>query len=570
MRQAVPLRFGPGYLRLLLVAVAVLLWPNPAGAKVSYRISPTMRAGNLVSVGVEIRLKADAAGHVTLDLPDSYGGEKEHWRHLRNFAVVGARADAPDVHTRVLTARPGALITIRYDVVSAYAEDPNATDGNPYKGPIVRPTWFAALGETWLATPRGRDDEEVSFRWSGWPKDWHRVSSADPPHGTVAELAENTLLAGPGVRIVDRPITGGTLRVAFRGKLPVADASFADSVQNIVSAQRRWWGDQAGPYTVTLFELAPKPGSTSSGGTGRRRGFAMYATSDVDAGNLVRTIAHEHLHNWSPRRMGAMADGDEERLDYWASEGFTDFLTARTMAWAGLWTPQQFQGNLNTVLARLASSPARLAPNSRIRTDFWKDDAVGQLPYDRGMVFALLLDHRLRALGKGGLDPALKRMRDHWVHSPAGAKPMLRDNLIAALDQAGLDARPLIARYIEAGEPITLAPDLFGACAVVDNVMRPAFDPGFDRAQSRAKGIITGVDKRGKAYAAGLRDGMVRTGFVSGEEGNSSITLAYRVKDLDGRERVIEWKPEGASSIPMQQVRLTGDANACRQRFGGN
>ena len=146
-----------------------------------------------------------------------------------------------------------------------------------------------------------------------------------------------------------------------------------------------------------------------------------------------------------------------------------------------MWTPQQFAADLNRALAGVASLPAGAYPNSRIVADFWRDPAVQQLPYDRGHLFAHLLDAELRRGGEPGLDAVLFAMRDRWVAAPATAKPVLLDNLLAVLDARQFDARPLIAKYIETGTVAELPVDLLGRCASVVRTTMPVFDPGFDR-----------------------------------------------------------------------------------------
>ena len=174
----------------------------------------------------------------------------------------------------------------------------------------ARTGFFATLGEFVIATLRGRDAAPARFTWTGWPAAWRTVSDLDHPGLTVDRIAEATLLAGPAVVVRTRPLPGGTLRFATRGSWGLDLDPYADTMARVLAAQRAFWGDTRGPYTVTLNELAPSPGSLSMGGTGRGDGFARYAGGRIEADALLRNIAHEHIHSWIPRRLGTLPEGD--------------------------------------------------------------------------------------------------------------------------------------------------------------------------------------------------------------------------------------------------------------------
>lgn len=551
------IRFQPVRSSILLGAL-FLLGAAPATEPIRYGITPVFHQGRLSAIAVELRLQADPSGRTVLELPDSYGGVKEHWRYLSPVEAAGATVTTSCPSERVLRSAPNASITVRYRVRTAYASDPDAAGGNAYAGAAIRPFWFASLGNFLFATPRGRDDAPARFAWSGWPQGWTKASSLDDRLVTVNDIVESNFLAGPDVTLHTRPIRGGTLRLASRGRFGWSVDRYADQVAAVVGAQRRFWREADGDHTITLFQLAPSGSVTSTGGTGRSHGFVLYASADSAADTLFRLIAHEHVHNWIPNQLGD-SPGENGASLFWFSEGFADFYTARTLLRAGLWTPRQFVADLNRALAGVASLPAGAYPNSRIVADFWRDPAMQQLPYDRGHLFAHLLDAELRRSGKPGLDAVLFAMRDRWVAAPATAKPMLLDNLLAVLDARRFDARPLIAKYIETGMIADLPADLLGRCASVVRTTIPAFDPGFDREASAKAGAFAGVDPNGRAYAAGLRDGMKRVARTGGQEGDSRVPLGYRVRDAAG-EREIRWLPAGDERLALQEVRLAAGA----------
>ncbi len=521
------------------------------GGRVDYTLSPVMQRDSLDTLLVEVAFEADGSGRTVLELPDSYGGVKEHYRYIDQISLSGGTISAPTPAERVVVSKPKAKLLIRYMVRGAYKKDPDSAGGNAYDGAVVRPDWFASLGELILATPKGRENDTATVNWKHWPKGWKTIASSDGHFNTVDELVGTSFLAGPHVELRTRAIAGGHLRFASHGRIALNLDSYADRVASVVSAQRKFWGKTNGDYTVTLLALAPSPNISSTGGTGRTFGFVLYASPDTDESTLFRIIAHEHNHNWLPRQLGTMPANDA--LAFWLSEGFTDFYTSRTLLQSRLWTPKQFVDNLNLTLVRLAGSPARTYPNERIGRDFWSDAAVEQLPYDRGHLFALLLDSTLRRAGKPRLDSVIFEMRDRWLAAPANAKPEIVANLLAVLDARGYDLRPLLKQYINDGDAIELPADLFGPCNPVTWAMLPNFDVGFDRDASAKAGSFAGVDPRGAAYAAGLRDGMKRIARVTGEEGNSAALLSYKVQD-GAIQRTLSWFPAGRKRIRVQQA----------------
>ena len=553
------------------LALAAAPAPPPS---FSYQVAPIVENGAVTALSVSVTFRGPATGTLRFDLPDKSEGQVERWRFLTDFQVHGATIAAPDPATRMLAFKPGARVTLRYTVRSAYAAEPVGTDGNPYRGAILRPGWFASLGEYVFAVPHDGENWPATFRWGPLPMGW--TAASDLEHGgigramTVHDIGESALLGGADVALYRRSIPGGELRIAVRGTWSFSPTHLADILSRTVAAQRAFWGgDVKGPYLVTLFPLT---GAGSSGGTGRSYGFALYGTPDTSEAIFSRTMAHEHMHSWIPSRVGTLSDGQGEPADYWFSEGFTEFYTERTLLRSGIWPLEEFVGDLNDRLLAYDISPVRNAPNARIVKDFWTDENVSQLPYQRGLLLAYLWDRRLRDAGKGNLDSVMFAARDTYV--AAQVKPRAVANFLAACARTGIDLSPDLARNVDAGDTVTLPGDLFGDCASVRTLEIPTYDAGFDREKSAAAGIIAGVDPLGPAYAAGLRDGMRRIGREGGKEGDARVKLGYRVVDASGQERLIAYLPAGRGIQTVQTVELAprltpAKRAACARQMSG-
>lgn len=276
--------YTPAFGRVLATSLLLftLVGAAPTQPTVAYRLTPVFVGEALSEVAVEIRMRADADGETVLELPSEYGGVKQHWRYLSPLRITGATTSSPTPETRLLRSAPNAPLTIQYRVRTAYIADPDAAGENPYNGAIIRPGWFSSLGEFLFATPQGRDAERATFTWTDWPSTWTKASSADRPTLKVLDVAESSLIAGPNVRLRTRRIPGGILRLASYGQFDWSVDAYADRVASVVDAQRRFWRDRDGDYTVTLMQLTPSVGQSSMGGTGRANGFVQYEIASYE------------------------------------------------------------------------------------------------------------------------------------------------------------------------------------------------------------------------------------------------------------------------------------------------
>jgi predicted metalloprotease with PDZ domain len=440
---------------------------------IRYTLRPLIGVKGIDALEVEVHFVGNREGQSTFKLPSDTMGGHERWTYLSQFAGHGARIIASEKDKRTFQYRPGATVTIRYRVRSAYRESPSAAD--LFVGPAILPHWLATLGEFIFIVPEHAETMPVTFEWKPGPKHWICLSNLDHPGTgeplTVTRLLASSIIAGPHLKVVERPIFGGVLRMAAVGSWSVPIDRDAGLVAKIVSAQRAFWGDMTGPVTVTTLALAGS--GEGFAGVGRYRGFAQYLSAATIPAQQFREMAHELIHSWIPGRLGEMPDGNDEAALYWFSEGFTEFYTQRTLLRSGMWSLEDFISDLNDSLAGYAANPNNRQPNDWTSARFWIDDAARRIPYMRGNLLAYLLDDQIRRASdhKIGLDQVIFRMRDRWMSAPTDHRPGVLENLRASYQELlGSDAQldAAIESYIAQGEFVRLPVDMFGQCATID------------------------------------------------------------------------------------------------------
>ncbi|HEX8238442.1 MAG TPA: hypothetical protein VF574_01750 [Allosphingosinicella sp.] len=556
----------------LLAAAFLLTAAKPAEKPISYRLTPVLQKDGSRALDVRIRLRGDSDGETALFLPSVWAGSSELWRHVKGLEIGGAKSLGGTYDKPVARHRPGARLTLRYRIVSAYTKDP----GFAYEKarPMVRPDWFFVHGESVFAVPGDGQARAAKFKWGKLPKGWRVASDLDHLAGkptTVANLVNSVAIGGTKLRVVSRDLRGAPLRVAILGEWSFTPDQLADTVTPIVAAEDAFWGERSAPFLVAMAPLGELPSGLSYHGTGRADAFSIASTSAFELRQAVRFLAHEYMHSWVPIALGGMPEEDEPK-DYWFSEGFNDYLASKVLLRAGIWSLAEWAADKNDTLLRYGQSPAKTATGAEIAERFWTDSAVQQVSYDRGHLLAAKLDSEIaaRSARKQSLESVLRTQRLAAEASPELAVALFRKTL---LGETGIDLDPDLERYARRGETLLLPADLLGDCARLVTERRKAFTRGYDAdATRRGNGVIAGVDRDGPAYAAGLRDGMQLVRRESGKIGDASVELAYRITE-GGVERVISYMPEGKAEFDVQHVELTAAGPeaeaACKARLGG-
>lgn len=563
----------------IVAALAVLLLgAAPARDEVGYTLAPELHEGAITALAVEVRFRGNRSGTTTFDWSDRWAGEEKLGQWVRDLTVEGARATAAAPHGgRVIRAAPGAPIIVRYRIVSAFAADPTVADTTQAK-PVIRPTWFYAVGEALFGTPAGRDSAPARFTWAGPPElgfasdlQYENARSGQRTK-TVDDVVESIVIGGRDLRVTGSTAAGAPLQVATIGHYAFDVAALEKLAADIVAAERRFWrakDDRA--FLITMAPMVAAPGRIEYSGTGRSDAFALWMDTRADMSNLSWLLAHEYFHTWNYRRLGEIGTGASEPLSYWMSEGFTDFYARRLLLRAGLITPAGFVDSWNDMLAAYARSTYRNVPEAKAAADFWKNRDAERIPYQRGAMLAALWDARLRSSRRGNLDDVLRDQEAR--RATKAALPPLTGLFAKTAAARGLDVKPDLVRYVQQGETLTLPADTFGRCAKVAEITRPMFERGYDAEATSRTGVITGLDPTSHAYKAGLRNGMRLLRRTAGAPGDARVNYTIVVSD-HGLERTITFSPAGPKTETLQQIVLNfalfaADPKRCAAMLAG-
>ena len=455
---------------MLTVAVCLSSAESPA-VPIAYSVTLEMKHGMLAALDVEVRFRGNGDGVTRLRLPEEFAGQSNLWRQVRDLKVDGAQISDASPSVRILRHKPSALLVVSYRVVSAYGEDPKGEAGLPNRA-LIRPNWFAVLGEVVFAIPEGRAHALASFMWGPSPPAWMVISDLDHPTPlTIETLVESFLYGGTDVRLTRLQVAGGPVRLAMRERWKFSDGELADLLTRIVVVERQFWNDPNTAFFVALVPLTPLPEGTLHAGIGRGDAFALYSTTDSSLAGFRWELAHEHMHTWIPREVGGLPEKDEA-LDYWFSEGFADFYAARALLHSGIWSLEDFISEQNEMLERYGNSPNPL-PNAQILKEFWTSDVVRQVPYDRGRMLATIWDYRLRQGNSSrSVNDVLKeqRLSAHENQRNHQAVPAAKLFLELYDRISGTDLASDVERFVEKGELVTLPSDVYGTCAKVESV----------------------------------------------------------------------------------------------------
>ena len=256
------------------------------------------------------------------------------------------------------------------------------------------------LGHAIFVTPLGieyTDEIDFNIQWFHINDHWSVVSS----HGegrklnfssTIYNLLDAVYVAGD-IKLDPRKIGRGVVTICTPKQSNLKNIQLVNSIANIIKNQRRFFDDwDFDEYLVfCMFDIDDDKESAFMGGINLYKSFTSYVSKSISFEQYHRLFSHEHLHNWIGRKIV----NSEEELNYWWSEGFTDYYSRAIDLNESVLNTEEFAHEINTILAEYYNSEYINISNALIAKDFWNNYKIRRIPYLRGFIFALYLNCRL-------------------------------------------------------------------------------------------------------------------------------------------------------------------------------
>ncbi|HEX4642789.1 MAG TPA: hypothetical protein VH161_04955, partial [Candidatus Acidoferrales bacterium] len=365
-------------------------------------------------------------------------------------------------------------VTVKYGI---FWDEPG-----PFASQLNPDHAFLNLGMLLLYVP-DRRAEGTRVEFSDLPEGWSvavELDSAAAPGGHHAGA-----YAAPGYdALIDAPVEigrfdefrieagGRPVRVVVHGDAGDR-AKLSDALKRIVN------------YEVSLMNGAPfreylflfHVGSMYGGG-GMEHMNSTAISADVPA-QLASYAAHEFFHAWNVKRIRPQS---LEPVDYtremwtrslWFAEGVTNTYGAYTLLRSGIWSPQQFYGNLADEIRELQSRPAhRWQSVEQASLDTWfekiplyarPEESISY--YNKGEIVGVLLDIliRDRTDNKASLDDAMRSLNEEYArqgryyNESEGLRAVMEEVIRRKAPAADANLSDFFARYISGVDEIPYA-----------------------------------------------------------------------------------------------------------------
>lgn len=338
----------------------------------------------------------------------------------------------------------------------------------------ITPALVTAIAETALVLPDCPDETparvRASFDLAEMPGAEGLYSlGVDRPVQTTTRAARHAYLAAG--RFERGEAKAGALSLEARFS-PHFSARFdrAAALQDLgalAQAEATLFADPT-PETLRLLVVGVSAGNDEPAphGTSLTSSAMLWLEADAEwTPHQARLAAHEMVHLYNGqivRRAG------KDTETYWFSEGFTELLADELMLRAGIGRASQWLEAQRARLAAYAAHPQVDAPNAKADMR-WEGDAAS-LPYLRGALVAVFVDHAIRARS-GGTRSLDDLMRDLVKRARRGEGPFSQEQLLGAIagEISPADLRTVRAVAID-GARLALPEDAYGRCVrVVSN-----------------------------------------------------------------------------------------------------
>ncbi len=511
--------------KTFLLALAFLCCASSARATISYSISLANPDAHLF--------------HVTMTIPDvqtQFIVQMPAWNatyQIRDFA-----SRIQDLHAT--DERGHSLVVVKLDKQTwRIAGDGKVSvtyaifwdDPGPFSSQLNSSHAFLNLAEV-LVYVVGRRQDQVGFGFQNVPSHWNEISPQEARVDVDAGSIHITEWRAPTYdALVDAPVEIGQfqefdldgitppIHVVVHGD-NFDKAKLAAGLSKIVRYETQLMGGAPYKDYTFIFHIGPDAGG---GGMEHANSTAIGAGSVEGA---INTAAHEFFHLWNVKRIRPQS---LEPVDYtremytrslWFAEGVTSTYAAYTEVRTGMWTHEQFYGDIAQEITEIQSRPARLWQSvEESGLDAWLEKyPLHNRPeysisyYNKGQLIGLLLDIQIRDAteNRKSLDDVMRSLNDNFAKKGRFYNDSA-DIEAAAESIAGASFKDFFARYVAGTGEVPFAEILAKAGLNLIPISVQRADLGFETSSTFGGGpnVVTSVASGSSAEQAGIHSGDV-------------------------------------------------------------
>jgi len=511
------------------ILAAVFYFAAPAQATIDYTVSISHPERHIFEVTMRIPNVRD---RVTLQMPA--------WNALyqiRDFSSHMMQVSATDEEGHPLPMRKldkqtwtvsgNGTVTVSYPILW---DEPG-----PFASQLNLDHAFLNFAMLLLYVPdRRTEDTKVAF--DDVPEGW-RVAVELDAAGTSTGHHSAAYVAPSYDALVDAPVEighfdeyrmeagGRPIRIVVHGDS--GDRSrLVESLKRVVDYDVSLMG--GAPFREYLFLIHV---GSNFGGGGMEHMNCTAISADVPA-QLPSYSAHEFFHAWNVKRIRPQS---LEPVDYteemwtrslWFAEGVTNTYGAYALERTGLWSTQQFYGNLADEIRELQSRPAhRWQSVEQSSLDAWyekyplytrPEESISY--YDKGQIVGVLLDIliRDRSDNRASLDDVLRALNEEYAKAgrfydeSEGLRAVMEEVISKKAPSADADLGDFFRRYISGSDEIPYSDFLARAGWTIRDTSQHRAALGFSVNRDSANSTsIAFVDRGSGASEAGLKEGDV-------------------------------------------------------------
>lgn len=397
---------------LLICAICFFNFSTFTQVKVNYSVH---YSNNLEKDGLKIVLNyttKKAQDSIYLHYSNNVWGETDMSNCLEILHVENPSMQfqlVPDSNRIIVHYPKSKSITFTYRIHQDFIGDSIHITNRPR----MNDSYFHVLGEELFMVPEDIFHTknriiEAKIVWKDFPNDFviHNTFASQKKtqsiRGELHTTLFHSLFVGGDYRCYQFMCNNKPIIFAIRGNWYADysnDSLLLKNLERTIFTQREFWNDYSQNYYTVIMTPTVSQNDTlykgqSATGSGLKNGFMIQSSNNpFNSMEVMKYMFnHELMHQW----IGLTIRNAHDDLNYWFSEGFTDYYTYKNRLRNGDISLEEWKTSFNEeVIAAHYKNPERNTPNYKIKDDFWNSRDIEKIPYRRGAIFAFWLDNKI-------------------------------------------------------------------------------------------------------------------------------------------------------------------------------